>query len=291
MKLTVATCQFPIGRDPRVNAGYVTRQVKAARRRGARVAHFAECALSGYAGIEFPSFMNYEWDALLDATRGVMELAGELKMWVVVGSSHRLAHGRKPHNCVYVINDRGEMVDRYDKRFCTGDRSCKNGDLRHYSPGDHAVTFEVDGLRCGVQICHDFRYQELYRDSLRRGVQLMFHSYHNGHSTKATLAKAHNIWGVMVPATMQTYAANNFMWISANNTTARESSWGSHFVLPDGRIAGKLSRHSPGVLISTVDTGAKMYDASAAWRDRAMRGVFHSGSVASDARSRNRKTL
>ena len=37
-------------------------------------------------------------------------------------------------------------------------------------------------MRCGVLICHDFRYDELYREYLLRGVQLMLHSYHNGHS-------------------------------------------------------------------------------------------------------------
>ena len=40
---------------------------------------------------------------------------------------------------------------------------------------------------------------------------------------------ARDIWGVMVKATMQTYAANNYMWISymwisVNNTPRRESS-------------------------------------------------------------------
>ena len=111
-------------------------------------------------------------------------------------------------------------------------------------------------------------------------------------SGKAKLARAGNIWGVIVPPTMQAYAANNFMWISANNTSARESSWPSFVVRPDGVIVSRLRRHQAGMLITTIDTKAKLYDASSAWRDRAMQGIYHSGKlVKNDPRSRNRRTI
>ena len=90
---------------------------------------------------------------------------------------------------------------------------------------------------------------------------------------------------------MQAYAANNYMWISANNTTARESSWPSFVVRPDGVIAARMRHHHTGVLITTIDPKLKLYDASAAWRDRAMRGAYHSGTLVNDPRSRNRRSL
>jgi hypothetical protein len=40
-----------------------------------------------------------------------------------------------------------------------------------------------------------------------------------------------------------------------------------------------------------VDTKAKFYDASAAWRERAMRGVYHSGTLVRDPRSKRRSVL
>ena len=52
--------------------------------------------------------------------RAVRDLAKKLKLWVVLGSDHRLSAGNKPHNSLYVISPKGEIVDRYDKRFCTG---------------------------------------------------------------------------------------------------------------------------------------------------------------------------
>ena len=291
MKLTVATCQFPIDRNIRRNLRYILQQMRESRRRGAHAAHFPECCLSGYPGVEFKSFDGFDWNLLVKSTRQIMDLARQLRLWVILGSSHRLSGQHKPHNSLYVIDDRGRLMDRYDKLFCTGDRTESSEDLKHFSPGDHFVTFRIRGIQCGLQNCHDFRYPELYREYKRLNVQLMFHSYHNGHCKKTTLRRAGNIWGVIVPPTMQTYAANNFMWISANNTTARESSWPSFFVRPDGVIAGRLPLHRPAILITKIDTRGKFYDASQEWRDRAMNGVPHSGRRVRDQRSKQRKIL
>ncbi len=291
MKLTIATCQFPIAPDIHANLHYILDQMREARRRRADVAHFAETALSGYCGAEFKTFRGFDWDLLESSTRQVMDLARRLKMWVVLGSSHRLSGSHKPHNSLYVIDDRGRIADRYDKCFCTGPRSARSGDLKHYSPGDHLVSVRIRGVTCGLLICHDFRYDELYREYRRRGVQVVFHSFHNARLKPRTVARAGNIWGVIVPPTLQAYAANNFMWISANNSTARVSCWPSFYVRPDGVIPGRLPAHRAGMLVWTVDTRAKLYDASADWRERAMKGVLHSGTTVKDPRSECRTGL
>ena len=290
MKLVLATCQFPVATDIRKNLGFVLRQMKTAKRRGAHLAHFSEACLSGYAGVEFKSFRRFDWELLGAATRRIMALAKELSLWVILGSTHRLTGKHKPHNSLYIISDRGRLVDRYDKMFCTGPSSQKSGDLKHYTPGSHFCVFTIRGIRCGVLICHDFRYDELYRVYKRRSVQLMFHSYHNAHNSPAKLRK-YNIWGTIVPVTMQTYAANNYIWISANNSSRPASSWPSFFVRPDGIITGRLTNNRPGVLISKIDTAAKIYDASQHWRNRALRGIYHSGKLLRDPRSDCRTSL
>ena len=291
MKITIATCQFPVTSDIRRNLGYVKRQMKAAREKGADLAHFSECCLGGYAGVDLPSLEGYDWDLLQRSVREVTELARDLGLWVILGSNHRLSGDHRPHNSLYLIDPRGRVVDRYDKRFCTGSRARVEDDLSHYSPGSRFVVFEVSGVRCGLQICHDFRYPELYREYKRREVQLMFHSYHNGGMTREHKLKYHDVWKVLVLSTMQTYAASNYMWISVNNTTRRHSSGSSFVVQPDGLIAGRLPLHRAGVLISTIDTEAPFYDASKEWRSRAMRGVFHSGTPVEDLRSEDRTCL
>jgi hypothetical protein len=76
-----------------------------------------------------------------------------------------------------------------------------------------------------------------------------------------------------------------------SNTSAKESCWPSFFMRPDGVVTGKLRRNVPGVLISDVDPRKKYYDSTVLWRERAMRGVFHSGKLLRDPRSKARTRL
>ncbi len=86
-------------------------------------------------------------------------------------------------------------------------------------------------------------------------------------------------------------APNNYMWISCPNSSARESCFPSFFVRPDGVITGRLRRHTAGILLSEVNTDEPLYDSAVAWRDRAMHGILHSGTLVRDVRSDERRQL
>ena len=130
MKIRIATCQFPVDANIRRNLRYIIEQMKEAKRRRAEVVHFSELCLSGYAGVEFPSLRGFDWELLEQATEKVIDLSKRLKLWVILGSTHRLSGKHKPHNSLYIIDPRGRLVDRYDKMFCAGPRSGKAGDLK-----------------------------------------------------------------------------------------------------------------------------------------------------------------
>jgi len=278
-KIRVATCQFAVSGNVRRNGRQIRRQITAAKGLGADLVHFPEVALSGYAATDFPNWDGYDWSALRSETEAILALAARRKVWVVFGSSHPLSGRHLPHNSLYVVNPRGRLVARYDKRFCT------DGDLRFYSPGDHFATFDVKGVRCGLLVCYDMRFPELYREYKKRGVQLMLHSFYNARAGGA------GIHTIIMPATLQARAATNYMWISANNSSGYYQSWSSLFVLPDGSIEGRLRRHRAGLAVFTVDRSRSYYDAAGGYRDRAMRGILHSGRLVTDARSRRRKAL
>lgn len=303
MSLMLVTAQFAVSADIDASLAAIERLMRRARRVGADVAHFPEAALSGYAGVDFASFEGFDWPRLEAATRRIMALAGELGLWVVIGSAHRLGEGRKPHNCAYVIDAAGALVDRYDKRFCAGDAAGLTGDLAHYTPGDHFAVFEIAGVRCGVLICHDYRYPELYRAYHRLGARLMFHGFHAGGLSAQRFAEmeagvgAHRLTGgttlpaITMPAGMIAAASNNNLWISCPNSSAPRSCWPSFFVRPDGVITGALEVETEGLLLSEVDLSADIYDSTVAWRDRAIGGVLHSGALVDDPRSKDRMAI
>lgn len=285
--LRVATCQFSVEADIAHNRRWILRQIEEAADQKAHVAHFCECALSGYAGVDIPSADSIDWDELTAATRDIQAAARKRKMHVLLGSTHRLSHGHKPHNSIYVINSRGEIVGRYDKRYCTG--VCKpkrTMDLSYYSPGDHFTTFQLGGVTCGVLICYDYRFPELYRHYRKLGVDVLFQSFHNARRSVVDDPK-YNIWKTIVPATMSCRAAENYFWISATNSTARPSCWAGFSVRPDGQIMGQLKLHKPGVLITEMKVGKGYFDAAGPWRDSTMNGQLHSGELIDDPRSKD----
>lgn len=289
--LRVATCQFPVEADIASNRRWVLKQMRAASESGADVAHFSECALSGYAGVDLSGSEEYDWDLLRSATEEIQQAARDLQLWVVLGSSHPLTPPHKPHNSLYIINARGQIVDRYDKRFCTGELSPKPSlDLCQYSPGTRPVTFRINGITCGAAICYEYRFPELYRDYWKRGVKILFQSFHNARSTTVPDRK-YNIWKTIVPATMACRAAENHFWISANNSTARPSCWPSFAVRPDGAVVGRLKLHQPGVLVTDMVLNPDLFDAPRPWRGTAVAGRLHSGRPVKDPRSTDTTSL
>jgi len=279
-KVRVATCQFAEGFSPRRNAAMVRRYMARAKRRRAEIVHFHEAALTGYlARRGAPPADAIDWPAVREATEGICAEARRLRLWVVLGSAHRLTPPHRPTNCLYLIGPAGRIRDRYDKRFCTA------GDLTAYTPGDRFVVFDLNGVTCALLICFDLRFPELYRRLCRRGVQAIFQSFHNGYMDGPGI---HN---VIMRATMQAHAGMNYVWASITNSSGRYSRWASALVRPDGSIAASLRRNRPGLTVNTIDTTRRFYDAGRDFRDRAIRGVLHTGRLVNDPRQRNTTAL
>ncbi len=277
-KMRIASCQFPVSSDVKENYRWIKSQILEAKLKKADIVHFPECALSGYPGSDMTSLDNFDWDELFRATDSVMALAKELKISVLLGSMHRLSGSNKPHNSLYLINSEGEIADRYDKRFCTG------GDLKYFSPGDHFVTFNINGVKCGLLICYDIRFPELYRQYRKSGADVIFQSFYNARQKKGS------IHPVIMHITAQAMAGINYFYMSLTNSSATES-WPCYFITPDGLVQNKLSDNVPGILISDLDISKQYYDASKPFRSDAIDGKLNSGECVQDPRSVDRKSL
>ena len=274
-KLSIASCQFPVSGNIKENAKYILQQIRKAKIRGAEVVHFPECALSGYGGADFESYDNFDWDQLKASTKEICELSNELNMWTLLGSTHLLTEDNKPHNSLYVINPNGQIIDRYDKRFCT------SGDLDFYSPGDHFVNFKINNVNCGLLICFDVRFPELYREYRKLQTDIIFQSFYNARHAKDCIHPK------IMPATARVRAGTNAFFMSLTNSSAAYS-WPCYFITPDGLVMNKLPANQPGILISDIDVSKKYYDASRSYRMDAINGKLNSGEVISDPKSTDR---
>lgn len=275
-RLRVAVAQFPVSGDLEANAGWVQRQIRQARDQNADLVLFPETALCGYAGVDLPSLATVDWQALERATHAVCASARRHELFVVLGSMHRLGDGHRPLNCLYLINPEGRIVDRYDKRFLT------ERDLRHYSPGHRFVTFTLHGVRCGLLICYDVRFPELYRQYALRDVRVMFHAFYNARLGQGSLLLD------IVPATLRARAATNGMFVVAANACAPQA-WPGRVILPDGRVAAELPVHEPAVRVIELDLTERYYDASGPFRRAAILGTWHNGKLPGDPRAAERQ--
>ncbi len=278
--VTIASCQFAVSASIKQNAKQIVAFLHKAKNSNAEIVHFSECALSGYTGVDIESTDQLDWSLLMKKTKLILDLAEQLRLWVILGSTHRLTVPNKPHNCLYLISPQGEIIDRYDKRFCT------EGDLNHYTPGNRFVTFTVNGLKCALLICFDVRFPELYRALKAEDVQCVFQSFYNARQTKPS------VHTYIMRQTMQCRAATNYFWVSMTNSSGYYSPYASCFITPDGRIANQLKQNRPGLMVNTVNTEKEFYDASKSSRPLAMKGILTNGSAEiKDPRSENTTAL
>ena len=275
----VATCQFSVGASVNRNAAQVRRQILEAKQRRADVVHFPESAMTGYPGTDLSSWDGFDWENLKTQTRSICDLARRKKVWVVLGSAHRLSGDCLPHNCLYLIGPDGRVRDRYDKRFCM------SGDMAYYTPGDHVVTFDVHGVRFGLLICFDLRFPELYRQLFKLRVRCVLQSFYNARAPGPTVHRH------IMRQTMQARAATNAFWFSGANASGRSQCYPSVFVQPDGEIVASLRQHRAGVMVNLIRTRQTFYDPAGPYRELAMGGAMHNGSVVRDSRSKNRSAL
>src|SRR3989339_341092 len=276
--LTIATCQFAVSESVKRNGGCIQAYIRKAAQMGGDIVHFSECALSGYVGTDFPNFQSYNWDLLRSETEKIMALAAKCKIWVVLGSTHRLTEPNKPHNSLYLINPQGGIEDRYDKRFCTPQ------DLKRMTPGNRFVYFTINGVKCSLLICFDLRFPELYRELYKQKVNCIFQSFYNARQNGPS------VHSHIMRQTMQAHAATNHFWVSLSNSSGSYSPYASCFIQPDGVIAAQLKLNKAGIMVNTVDLSKTFYDPMADFRDMAVSGKLDNvNGTFNDPRSKDTK--
>ena len=161
---------MPVTHDLHGNLAHALDLIRRAKAAGADVAHRPECALSGYGPASWPDWTGFDWDALDEAMTAVRSVARACGLRVVAGSVHREGPRARPTNALLVIDRRGDVAGRYDKRRCSANN------LRAFAPGSRPLVLEIDGVCCGFLICLDWAFPELWT-AMAGQVELVFHSW------------------------------------------------------------------------------------------------------------------
>ncbi|AUG81516.1 amidohydrolase [Kitasatospora sp. MMS16-BH015] len=286
----LAVAQTPVREDPRdVDALRESgRQVRALMReagaRGARIVHFPEGAIcfphklvmsvDGPDAVGPADWSRCQWPVLRAELAAIAALAGELRLWTVIASVHRLTEPHRPHNSLYVISDRGEVVTRYDERRLS---NTKVSYL--YSPGTSPVTFEVDGVRFGCLLGMEIHYPELFAEYESLDVDCVLLST-TGVSPGNAAVQA------------QGHAAANSYWVSFSVPTQHSATAPSGVVAPSGDWLERCPTDGPPSLaVVDLDDGSEAAAEAVAharpWRRKSRAGLYAEHQV-TDPRSEDR---
>ena len=96
-------------------------------------------------------------------------LAKELGINIVAGS---VANRRNDgiYNTCYVFDRQGQCVASYDKTHLFSPME----EDKYFKRGDHASSFVLDGIRCGIIICYDVRFPRQTRNMAINGLDMLF---------------------------------------------------------------------------------------------------------------------
>lgn len=238
-RLKVATCQIPVEHDIDLNTRHVLDLIQHAASAGADVAHFPECALSGYGPESWPDWTGFAWSALDAATDAVRDEARAKSIWVVTGSVHRANAQARPTNSLLVFDRHGEIAGQYDKRRCS------INDLRAFAPGERQLIVDIEGVRCGFLICLDRAFPELWIPYAGQ-VELIFHSCVDD-NWKRDKNEAHTI-----PPLMQGYASLNQYAISVSNSCRPAQAFASFWVERSGHNGRRASPDEIGFVLNAL---------------------------------------
>jgi predicted amidohydrolase len=150
--------------NPAENLGRAEAFVQAAAAAGARVVVFPELFTTGFTMA--PEALA---EPLPGPTTEALAALAKRHGLFVIGTAIE-AHAPHPRNAAFALSPSGELLAIYRKLhpFSYGEEHA------HYCGGEDCPTFEVDGVRCGLQICYDLRFPEPFRSLSAKGVEVVF---------------------------------------------------------------------------------------------------------------------
>ncbi|MCI5075277.1 carbon-nitrogen hydrolase family protein [Oricola sp.] len=180
-------------------------------------------------------------------------LAGELGIWLHVGSTPIDRGDGKVANRAFLFGPDGRKRASYDKIHMF-DVDLDNGESWResavYEPGDRSVTIDLDDAKLGFAICYDVRFPDIFRRQALSGAEILTSP---AAFTRQT-GEAH--WHVLLRARAIENGA--FMIAAAQGGThadTRETYGHSLIVDPWGRVLAEKDDDEPGVITATLDLG------------------------------------
>ena len=248
--LTVACVQLRSGLDRGKNLVETSRWIRTARERGAALVVTPE--MTNLVDVNPKRLMNaVTFEEQTEELRDFCTLAGELGIWLLLGSLALKVAERRALNRSFLIDPRGAIVARYDKLHMfdvdlEGGESYRESSV--YERGDEGIVVAIPNATLGLSICYDLRFPHLYRALAQAGADLIAvpaaFTRQTGELHWHTLLRARAIeTGAFVLAAAQ----------GGHHEDGRETFGHSLVVAPSGQVVVEKEDDEPGLIVADLD--------------------------------------
>ncbi|WP_342387594.1 carbon-nitrogen family hydrolase [Salinicoccus bachuensis] len=230
--------------DVKENLTKVRKQFERAELKETDVVVLPEMWTSGY---DLENIRIHACQDLEPAKSMISELAQEYDVNIVAGSVANVKEDPdEVYNTAFVVDRKGTLVYEYSKMHLVP----MLNEPEYLAGGqDKVETFTLDGNTCGVVICYDLRFPELFRDLALKGATSIFVV-----AEWPMARKAH--WEVLIKAR----AIENQCYLIASNTYGeigeiggQEFAGRSMIIDPFGKVIDETADHGDGVVTGRLD--------------------------------------
>ncbi len=186
--------------------------------------------------------------------QGLIAVARELKVWLLIGSALVLRPDGLLANRSVLVDAEGRIRTTYDKIHMfdvdlpTGERHRESS---LYTPGEAARVVETPWGKIGLSICYDIRFPQLFRGLAKAGAEMLTVP---AAFTRPT-GEAH--WEVLLRA--RAIESGAYVLAPAQGGVHEDGrgTWGRSTVVgPWGEVLAKADHDEPGVVLADLDLDA-----------------------------------
>jgi predicted amidohydrolase len=186
--------------------------------------------------------------------QGLIALAAELKVWLLIGSALVLREDGGAANRSMLIDPAGRIVAAYDKIHMfdvdlpTGETARES---EAYTPGAQAIVVPTPWGRLGLSICYDVRFPYLFRALAKAGADILTVP---AAFTRPT-GEAH--WEILLRARAIETGAFVLAPAQGGRHEDGRGTWGRSMIIgPWGEILARAEDDEPGVIQADLDIAA-----------------------------------
>ena len=236
-RLRVSAAQIKVGDRIGDNLDRILTMRRRAGGDGVEMVVFPETCLTGYSPDIGHGRDGAEWPDIQEGLQAVARLASHLGIWVTVGTE--AWDGRAWLNRLQVYSHKGQLVGTYDKVHLTP------GDTAYYRAGATHTTFEMKGIKIGLQICYDVRFPEGYRSLLAQAAEVILQGF---------CAAGCDTWKLPVMGChLRSRAAENGCFLVAANVAGPLQFVLSQIVDPSGLLLRRANQDREELITADLD--------------------------------------